>query len=452
MAGASDSPESASTKQMETAPTFLQPAAAVVLYQAARQLGETLEPAKVYDRLHELLLPLIPHDGLVVSAYDPADGLIRCEFAWVGGNKLDPTTLPPLTFNPQSQGMQTQVILSGESRLINDVPERVQKPGTYYTVDAEGNMRKLPDSGPPPTKAAMMVPTKLEGRVLGVVQVMSDRVMYTAEQLELLEGIVAQLAAAVRNAKLYEELRRERELLQALNETLEEQVQERTAEVRKLAADLTLAEQRERRKLAHDLHDSAGQILTALHIYLKLMEAKIPAELVTMREEMGEALLMVDDVYQEVRAVSHAMRPPALDQVGLGLDAALEELCQAFARRTGLNINYRGCELPTVNEQVGITFYRFLQEAFSNIAKHAQAGRVEITLEYSQGTICLVVDDDGLGFEADRERPARASAGGIGLRGLAERFQLLGGEVEIESAVGRGTRVSGRYKLEEELQ
>jgi PAS domain S-box-containing protein len=184
-------------------------AVAELLLSAARQLGETLEPERVYDRFHELLAGVVPHDGVVVSSYDESDGLIRCEYAWVEGNRLDPESLPPLPLNKEGGGMQSRVILSGEPLLFNDVVERVQDPdGTYYNVDSEGTVRKLPESGPSGTTAAMMVPVAHEGRVVGVVQVMSDTGAYTPEQLEVVEGLVVQMAAAVRNARLQREQRR----------------------------------------------------------------------------------------------------------------------------------------------------------------------------------------------------------------------------------------------------
>ena len=182
---------------------------AELLLDAARQLGESLEPERVYDRFHELLADVIQHDGVVVSEYDERDGFIRCEYAWVEGNRLDPEIFPPLRLNREGGGMQSRVIVTGESLLANDVEERVQRPdGTYYDVDREGNVRKLPDSGPARTKAAMMVPVKHEGRVVGVVQLMSDRELYAPEQLEVVEGLVGQMAAAVRNARLQDERRR----------------------------------------------------------------------------------------------------------------------------------------------------------------------------------------------------------------------------------------------------
>ena len=182
---------------------------AELLLDAARELGESLEPERVYDRFHELLADVVEHDGVVVSSYDEREGLIRCDYAWSDGNRLDPSLLPPLPLNRRGGGMQSRVIVSGEALLFNDVSERVQdSDGTYYDVDGEGKLRKLPDSGPPGTRAAMMVPVKDERRVVGVVQLMSNTAEYSAEQLELVEGLVGQMAAAVRNARLHRERRR----------------------------------------------------------------------------------------------------------------------------------------------------------------------------------------------------------------------------------------------------
>src|SRR5919108_3365135 len=178
-----------------------------LLREAARQLGESLDPERVYDHFHELVADVIPHDGVIVSSYDERDDLIRCEYAWTDGKKLDPAQLPPLPLNREGEGMQSRVIVSGEGLLMNDVAERIASGrGTYYNVGADGSVRKVAQSEPVPTRAALMVPIKHEGRVVGVVQLMSERTTYTRAQLELMEGIVAQMAAAVRNARLYQAL------------------------------------------------------------------------------------------------------------------------------------------------------------------------------------------------------------------------------------------------------
>jgi PAS domain S-box-containing protein len=182
---------------------------AELLLHAARRLAESIEPERIYERFHQLVGDVIQHDGLIVSSYDDRDELIRCEYAWTDGAVIDATTLPALPLNREGGGMQSRVIVSGEPLLFNDVRERVKKvDGVYYNVDAEGNVQKIPDSGPAGTTAAMMVPVKDEGRVVGVVQLMTDTGQYTTDDLELLDGLVAQMGAAVRNARLQQERRR----------------------------------------------------------------------------------------------------------------------------------------------------------------------------------------------------------------------------------------------------
>jgi signal transduction histidine kinase len=178
---------------------------AELLLSAARYLNETLEPERVYDRFHELLEDAIPHGGVVVSGFDPGTELITCEYAWVDGEKLDPAIFPALPLNRDGGGMQSRVITTGESLLVNDVPEQVRQPGgVYYDVDREGRMRKIPEEGQARVRAAMMLPVKHEGQVVGVVQLMNADAEYDAGQLELAEGLVGLMGAAARNARLHE--------------------------------------------------------------------------------------------------------------------------------------------------------------------------------------------------------------------------------------------------------
>jgi PAS domain S-box-containing protein len=179
------------------------------LLHAARRLGESIEPERIYERFHELVADVIPHDGLIVSSYDDRDELIRCEYAWTDGAVLDATTLPALRLNRKGGGMQSRVIVSGEPLLFSDVPEHVTTvAGVYYNVDAEGHVEKIPEAGPAKITAAMMVPVKEESRVVGVVQLMTDTGTYTDADLELFDGLVTQMGAAVRNARLQQERRR----------------------------------------------------------------------------------------------------------------------------------------------------------------------------------------------------------------------------------------------------
>jgi PAS domain S-box-containing protein len=181
---------------------------AELLLGAARELGEDLEPERVYERFRELLVGVIPYDGLVISSYDSTEGLIRCDYVWNEGNVIDPSSLPPLPLNPEG-GMQSRVIVTGKPFLFTDVPHEVRRRGgTYYNVDRQGKMEKIPDSGPSRTRSAMMVPISHDGDVVGVVQLMRDRDEYNGEEVELFEALVAQMAVAVRNTRLQRERRR----------------------------------------------------------------------------------------------------------------------------------------------------------------------------------------------------------------------------------------------------
>src|SRR5439155_10467957 len=121
-----------------------------------------------------------------------------------------PQLLRPLQLNREGGGMQSRVIVGGQPLVVNDVPEQVKKPGgTYYDVDKEGQLRKVPEEGPPGVQSAMMLPVKYEGEVVGVVQLMHEHFRYEPEHRELAEGLVGLMAAAVRNARLHEEAQAE---------------------------------------------------------------------------------------------------------------------------------------------------------------------------------------------------------------------------------------------------
>jgi PAS domain S-box-containing protein len=200
---------------------------AQLLLDAARYLGETLEIERVYDRFHELLADAIQHDGVVVSSFDEHEGLIRAEYVWVEGQHVDPATLPELKVSTAG-GMQSEVIRTGRPLLENDVGGRVagEEGGTFYDVDREGTVRKLPDTGPTHVQAAMMVPVKHEGRVVGVVQLMSDERTYTDEDLEVVEGLAGLMAAAVGMARLQAERTRAEAAEAAANAVAAEREQE----------------------------------------------------------------------------------------------------------------------------------------------------------------------------------------------------------------------------------
>jgi signal transduction histidine kinase len=268
----------------------------------------------------------------------------------------------------------------------------------------------------------VVLPLAYGERVRGAV-VISRRVRheFSAEEMDLLRTFAVQAGIALQNAELFEEVQRGRWELWRLNQRI------------------VTAQEEERRSLSRELHDEAGQALTALRIGLELIRQDLPAEARALHARLDEAVALAGSTTEQIRRMAQGLRPPALDTVGL--DAALEELCRAFAAQTRLEVDYDGATLPPLPDLVGIHLYRCLQEALTNVARHARTDRAQVILQYDGETISLAVEDKGCGFEAATSSGG-ASSGGIGLAGMRERLDALRGSLEIVSRPGKGTRIT----------
>ncbi len=203
-------------------------------------------------------------------------------------------------------------------------------------------------------------------------------------------------------------------------------------QMRHLSHRLFEVEENERRRLARELHDRIGANLTALSLNLRLVRGEW--EKTSTRLDDSEKLL--DSTAQLVRDVLTDMRPPGLDE--LGLLAALREHAEQVAQRSGLALQVHGAEpRPRLPPATEIALFRVVQEALTNIVKHARAGAVTISLRPEPGLVTLTVADDGAGFDGE----ARAMAAGMGMASMRERAEAVGARARIESAPGRGTRV-----------
>ncbi len=251
------------------------------------------------------------------------------------------------------------------------------------------------------------------------------------------------------------ERKRAEEELRKHRDHLEELVAERTAELvganerlRRLARQVISAQEEERQRLSRELHDEAGQALTALKISQELIQADLPAGSGSLSQRLAEVIALTDVMMEQIRLLAQDLRPPTLDAVGL--NPTLEGFCRDFARRTQLSIDYLGAELPVLPEAVNICLYRFLQEALTNVAKYARANQVRVVLSYDAATVHLSVEDDGQGFDkqAVLSFSGRPMGAGIGLLGMQERLDLLGGWLEIESHPGQGTRLAAHIPCE----
>ncbi|MBI4420915.1 MAG: PAS domain S-box protein [Gemmatimonadetes bacterium] len=237
------------------------------------------------------------------------------------------------------------------------------------------------------------------------------------------EGFVRDVTRRRRNAQ---ELRVHREQLAALSQRLLE------------------VQETERRYLARELHDEVGQLLTAAKLTLQaLHRARSPA---AGKGLLREALTLVDQCLRQVRSLSLELRPSLLDD--LGLAAAVRWYLERQAERAGfaaqLEDHLREHRLPT---DVETTCFRVVQEAITNVARHAQASRVDVSLAQRDGGLDLLVRDDGVGFDVAAARQRAAAGDSLGLLGMEERVALVGGRLQVESGPGRGTEVRVNFPL-----
>ncbi len=207
--------------------------------------------------------------------------------------------------------------------------------------------------------------------------------------------------------------------------------------IQKLAKRVVFAQEEERQRLSRELHDEAGQALTALKLSLELIQAELPLDTPALRQNLGEAVALTESTKERIRLLAQGLRPPALDTVGLNL--TLEALCRDFSRRAQLPITYEGQEVRGLSDAMNICLYRILQEALTNVVKHAQASQVDVRLLREGQTVRLFVADNGRGFSPGATR-VLSHWTGIGLQGMRERLELLGGWLEVESERGRGVR------------
>jgi PAS domain S-box-containing protein len=207
-----------------------------------------------------------------------------------------------------------------------------------------------------------------------------------------------------------------------------------------LTHQLITIQEAERRRIAQDLHDDTGQGMTALLLRLNAIDISLAPEQQEIKRQLQEAIQIVEVLMGQVRQLAYQLRPPSLDSVPLS--KALGSLCSSFGEYAGLHIDYSSdTSLPPIPSLQAIALYRLVQEGLNNAVKYARATSVWVNLDYVDGEVSLSIEDNGQGFD-----PKKVGEG-MGLLGLQERFQLLNGGLDIESAPGVGTRLYGYLPL-----
>ena len=220
----------------------------------------------------------------------------------------------------------------------------------------------------------------------------------------------------------------------------EEALQHYAEQLRALSAQLAEVAEVERRRLVRELHDQVGQRLTALGINLNIIRTQIPEQTGdAIRSRIDDSLSLVEQTTECIRDVMADLRPPVLDDYGLV--AALHWYGEQFARRTGIAVAVQGEEpVPRLAARVETALFHIAQEALTNVAKHAQAKNVKVTVQVHDEILRLVVADDGIGFDSAHMTDP-GGGHGWGLLTMTERAEAVGGRCRIGSIPGQGARV-----------
>jgi two-component system sensor histidine kinase UhpB len=369
------------------------------------------------QRILQILCESLRWEWSAVWRVDKEAGVLRCMDCW-----HTPSTVVPefeamsrsVTF-PPGIGLPGRVWASGQPAFIPDIA-------------ADKNFPRAPAAVPNGMRAAFAFPIHHTGGILGVMEFFSRETrLVSVDDFALVTTIDSVIGQQMERALVHENLKESHEQLRALAKRLLE------------------VQEEERRLLARELHDEVGQQITAIKLNLQLLQASPDPARAAAR--FKDSIGIADHLLTLVRARSLDLRPPLLDELGLG--PALESFVRVQTRRAGLALDLAiEPNAPRLPAPLEIAAFRVVQESLTNVIRHAQATRVAVAMQHTRESVALTVRDDGRGFDM-QAMLARAKAGEhAGLMGLRERANLFSGDFAIESAPGRGTEVRVTFPLE----
>jgi PAS domain S-box-containing protein len=375
------------------------------LTEASVALTQTLELTTIGVTLLAYLRRLTPYSGAYVALYDnETQFLVHAVDGYRGtltapipvGERLDPTECPWL-----DAALQRQTITASDA-----------------LQDGSDPLCPLAST----TRSYVVAPLVAANRAVGLcVLEHTAPAGFGRDQCVLIEALAAQAAVAAHNALLYQ------------------QVRESHARLQSLSHRLVNVQESERREIARELHDEAGQALTSLIVGLRRLERDLAGAADGYSQAAGELATLAHDVWENLHRLAVDLRPASLDHLGLvqALTAYIERVSQQARLRVAFKTVALGQErLP---QEVETALYRIAQEALTNVTRHAHATHADVLLQRNGDRVTLIVEDNGCGFE-----PAEhAGVDSIGLLGMRERCEMLGGVFRLESAPGRGTTLVG---------
>jgi PAS domain S-box-containing protein len=382
--------------------------------EAMLAIANTLAGPEPFEaKAHKMLIEMkvLGQGDLAVLRLQTKDGKGLLAVAHSGSGAL---TGEPLSFLPFGTSVSALPYEHGEPVVANDYAAH---PRSVPSVRAAG------------IRSIAVFPLKVGGAVLGIVSLSSgQRDHFTAERVQLFTAIASEIGLLVENARLQGETGQRVAELDTSRRRLE-----------LLSRRLLAVQETERRDMARELQDEIGQLLTGLHFTLEIIER---SPVMAPEDTVHKARALVDDLMGRVRRRALDLRPPMLDDLGL-LPTLLWHF-ERFTAQTNVEVRIRqqglsGRRLPP---EVEIAAFRVVQEALTNIVRHAGVRQADVRIRATHERLSIRVEDRGRGFD-----PHAVCSATSGIAGMRERALLLGGQLTIATAPGAGTRVTAQWPL-----
>ena len=378
------------------------------LVEISRILNSTLDLEEVLVLILSRLADLVPYDSANVMLLQ--DGQLTMHAAQGYQDCSGPLDVSSISFVPARTVLMEEVLEGSQPIILADTLDLPN----WVWVPCGKHIRSW-----------MGVPLRVKDQVIGLFSI--DKSLpnfFTQHHAELASALATHAALALANARLFAQLRETQEQLCGLS------------------AQVIAAQEQERQKIAVELHDHAGQALLGLRAELQILKHHLPPEQRTSSAAL-EQIKYLDEVVleicQDLRQLAHDLRPPILAE--LGLIPALEQYIDEFSRRMNMPSTFafqHEQQVERLPENIELICYRIIQEALTNLAKHAQASKVKISLNLMSEQLILSVVDDGIGFSPHLKKEVE----GFGLIGIRERVTAVGGHLQIFSQPGRGTQLT----------
>jgi PAS domain S-box-containing protein len=372
------------------------------LRSAVQALSQTLDLEHVIHTLLEHIHSIIPADTTGVTLLEN-ESQVTAHTIQGYGQWAENLNIPSFPCEGISDSVLQRMISARKSLAVPNIHARLSD--TFQS----GNLQIL---------QWLLVPMMINEKIIGFVELgKASEGIFNPEHVRWAEALVGQAGVAVQNAWLFEQVRSHSERLQAL------------------ARKLVDVQENERVHIARELHDEAGQALSSMKLSLGRLErdSECPEH---FQQRLGDLKSLTDGILENLHRLAMDLRPAALDH--LGLVAALEQYINNL-RSNQLSLQFQAMGFG--DERLSSTFenslYRVVQEALTNAVRYAQASNIGILLEKKAGKVRVFIEDDGIGFNPD----TLPEGDHVGLVGMRERAEMLGGTLTIESSPGRGTSI-----------